>query len=59
MEIIPLRTERDPDSGPLETGDVERAYQFMLADPRLRTGVRPKEPVSVEAKRFTGRSLLE
>ena len=51
--------ERDPDSGPLETGDVERAYQFMLADPRLRTGVRPKEPVSVGAKRFTGRSLLE
>ena len=59
--------ERDPDNGPLATGDVERAYQFMLADPRLRTGVRPKEPVSVGAKRFfvhmyerfTGRSLLE
>ena len=25
--------QRDPDNGPLATGDVERAYQFMLADP--------------------------
>ena len=35
-----------------ETLDVERAFQFVLADPRFRFGARPQGPLTTEAKRF-------
>ena len=52
---------------PDETLDVERAYQYVLADPRFRVGARPQGPLTTEAKRFivemyerfTGKQLLE
>ena len=52
---------------PDETLDVERAYQYVLADPRFRVGTRPQGPLTTEAKRFivemyerfTGKQLLE
>ena len=55
----------DPrDDEPLE---VERAYQYVLADPQFRVGTRPDGPLSIKAKRFivemyerfTGKRLLE
>ena len=55
----------DPrDDEPLE---VERAYQYVLADPQFRVGTRPDGPLSINAKRFivemyerfTGKRLLE
>lgn len=47
--------------------DVERAFQFVLADPDFRVGTRPDGPLSVNSKRFivemyerfTGKRLLE
>ena len=47
--------------------DVERAYQYVLADSRFRFGTRPRGPLTLESKRFivemyeklTGRRLLE
>ena len=35
-----------------DTLDVERCYQFVLADPRFRFGARPRGPLDLEAKRF-------
>ena len=32
--------------------DVERAYRFVLDDPRFRVGTRPSGPLSMESKRF-------
>ena len=31
---------------------MERAYQYVLADPKFRVGTRPSGPLSLEAKRF-------
>ena len=50
-----------------EPQEVERAYQYVLADPKFRVGTRPSGPLSLEAKRFivemyerfTGKRLLE
>ena len=50
-----------------EALDVERAFQFVLADPDFRVGTRPDGPLSVNSKRFivemyekfTGKRLLE
>ena len=49
-----------------QTLEVERAYQYVLTDPRFRMGTRPSGPLSEEAKRFivemyegfTGKRLL-
>ncbi len=49
-----------------ETQEVERAYQYVLADPQFRLGTRPRGPLSAESKRFivemyqhfTGKRLL-
>ena len=49
-----------------QTLEVERAYQYVLSDPRFRMGTRPSGPLSEEAKRFivemyegfTGKRLL-
>ena len=55
----------DPrDDEPLE---VERAYQYVLADPAFRVGTRPDGPMTLKTKRFivemyeryTGKRLLE
>ena len=35
-----------------ETAEVERAYQYILADPVFRVGTRPRGPLSIESKRF-------
>ena len=35
-----------------ETAEVERAYQYVLADPVFRVGTRPRGPLSTESKRF-------
>ena len=50
-----------------EPEEVERAYQYVLSDPKFRVGTRPSAPLSLEAKRFivqmyeqfTGKRLLE
>ena len=50
-----------------QTLEVERAYQYVLSDPRFRMGTRPGGPLSEEAKRFivemyegfTGKRLLD
>ena len=50
-----------------ESQEVERAYQYVLADPHFRVGTRPDGPLSLSAKRFivemyerfTGKRLLE
>ena len=50
-----------------ETLDVERAFQYVLADPDFRVGTRPDGPLSTNSKRFivemyerfTGKRLLE
>ena len=50
-----------------EPQEVERAYQYVLADPHFRVGTRPSGPLSLEAKRFivemyerfTGKRILE
>ena len=49
-----------------ETNEVERAYQFVLSDPRFRFGTRPQGQLTPQAKRFivemyeklTGKRLL-
>lgn len=53
---------------PSDNGDseVERAYEYVLADPKFRYGTRPEGPLSTSAKRFivemyeslTGKRLL-
>ena len=35
-----------------ESAEVERAYQYVLADPVFRVGTRPRGPLSTESKRF-------
>ena len=35
-----------------ERQEVERAYQFVLTDPRFRTGTKPKGDRPLEVKRF-------
>ena len=35
-----------------EPEEVERAYQYVLSDPKFRVGTRPSGPLSLEAKRF-------
>ena len=50
-----------------EALDVERAFQFVLADPAFRVSTRPDGPLSINAKRFivemyerfTNKRLLE
>ena len=59
----------DPDIQPRddEPQEVDRAYQYVLADPKFRVGTRPSGPLSLEAKRFivemyerfTGKRILE
>ena len=47
--------------------EIERAFQYVLADPEFRFGTRPRGPLSLEAKRFivemyerfTGKNLLQ
>ena len=49
-----------------EPQEVERAYQYVLTDPKFQVGTRPSGPLSLEAKRFivemyerfTGKRLL-
>ena len=56
--------DEPPVDEPLE---VERAFQYVLADPKFRFGARLEGPLSLEAKRFivqmydrfTGKRLLE
>ena len=56
-----------PDPYSDEAMEVERAYQYVLADPAFRVGTRPDGPMSVNAKRFivemyerfTNKRLLE
>ena len=50
-----------------QTLEIERAYQYVLSDPRFRMGTKPSGPLSEEAKRFivemyegfTGKRLLD
>ena len=35
-----------------ETMDVERAYQYVMADPAFRVGTRPDGPITLKTKRF-------
>ncbi len=42
----------DEEVRPDEEAEVERAYQFVLADPVFRVGTRPRGPLSTESKRF-------
>lgn len=50
-----------------EDEEVERAYQFVLSDPRFRFGTRPRGEMDTECKRFivqmyetlTGKKLLD
>ncbi len=56
-----------PDPASEEALNVERAFQYVIADPAFRVGTRPDGPLTVNAKRFivemyerfTGRRLLE
>ena len=56
-----------PSPNSREALDVERAFQYVLADPDFRVGTRPDGPLSINAKRFmvemyerfTGKRLLE
>ena len=56
--------DEPPTDEPLE---IERAYQYVLADPRFRFGTRPSGPLALDAKRFivemyerfSGKRLLE
>lgn len=56
-----------PATNSRETLDVERAFQYVLADPDFRVGTRPDGPLSTNSKRFivemyerfTGKRLLE
>ena len=59
-----LEDEEEPKGD--EAEEVERAYQYVIADPVFRVGTRPRGPLSVESKRFivelyerySGRRLL-
>ncbi|MYA49192.1 MAG: helix-turn-helix transcriptional regulator [Chloroflexi bacterium] len=44
------REDEEPQAD--EEAEVERAYQFVLADPVFRVGTRPRGPLSTESKRF-------
>lgn len=54
-------------AGVPEDEEVERAYQFVLSDPRFRFGTRPRGEMDTESKRFivqmyetlTGKRLLD
>lgn len=35
-----------------ETAEVERTYQYVIADPVFRVGTRPRGHLSIESKRF-------
>jgi len=55
------------DAGADAEANVDRAFEFVLADPKFRFGTRPDGPMSLAAKRFivemyetlTGKRLLE
>ena len=55
------------DAGDDAEANVDRAFEFVLADPKFRFGTRPDGPMSLAAKRFivemyetlTGKRLLE
>ena len=55
------------DAGADAEANVDRAFEFVLADPKFRFGTRPDGPLSLAAKRFivemyetlTGKRLLE
>lgn len=57
----------DADAGSDEEANVDRAFDFVIADPKFRFGTRPEGPLSLAAKRFivemyetlTGKRLLE
>ena len=40
----------DPNGG--EAMEIERAYQYVLADPVFRVGTRPDGPITLKTKRF-------
>ena len=44
------RLEDEPQTD--DVAEVERAYQYVLADPVFRVGTRPRGPLSTESKRF-------
>ena len=48
------RAGRDPYIDPYsdEAMEVERAYQYVLADPVFRVGTRPDGPITIKTKRF-------
>jgi transcriptional regulator with XRE-family HTH domain len=48
------RAGRDPHIDPFsdEAMEVERAYEYVLADPVFRVGTRPDGPVTLKTKRF-------
>ena len=48
------RAGRDPHIDPYsdEAMEVERAYQYVLADPAFRVGTRPDGPITLKTKRF-------
>ncbi len=48
------RAGRDPYIDPYsdEAMEVERAYQYVLADPAFRVGTRPDGPITIKTKRF-------
>ena len=53
-EELMRRAGRDPYIDPYsdEAMDVERAYQYVLADPVFRVGTRPDGPITLKTKRF-------
>ena len=53
-EELMKRAGRDPYIDPYsdEAMDVERAYQYVLADPVFRVGTRPDGPITLKTKRF-------
>ena len=53
-EKLMKRAGRDPYVDPYsdEAMEVERAYQYVLADPVFRVGTRPDGPITLKTKRF-------
>ena len=53
-EELMKRAGRDPYIDPYsdEAMEVERAYQYVLADPAFRVGTRPDGPITIKTKRF-------
>ena len=53
-EELMKRAGRDPYIDPYsdEAMEVERAYQYVLADPAFRVGTRPDGPITLKTKRF-------